>query len=592
MRTLINKVRRRYRNASISGKFFVAYLVVLIIPSIFLTLMMIHYLGNQAKHQAYDKAKSQLSRINVELNNRLASAENVSTICLGQHEFLNVISADMRRDDLKLIKFKQREFRQMESIVRSNPLIEQVSFYVSNPRLYEIWHLIYDYDRRFPDPAYGHRLVAERGSSWEAFSLGKADSLSYYRTVPLFHNTSRIPTVLEVRISHARLLEALNVANSDFPSYLIVEDGRSLGAPPAWLDEIPDDQLRPNGSVRQLHLPSDREVFAIYNPKLRSYIVNAVENGPLLQPIKALYPLIGIATVGLLLLLLIVLRLLTRRIFRRMDRLHDSMVLVSQGNMSAKVYTGLQRGERGDVIDALAGNYNHMLDEISRLMDEAVARELIAKNAQLHALQNQIHSHFLYNALESIRMLAVEAKQAQISDALVTLGQLMRYSLRWRSGIVDLQDELTHIRNYISFINFMEEGSFELEIEVADAYLGYEIPKMSIQPLVENVVQHAADGSGAIHIQIQAELREDRLVLVVRDNGRGIEPETLRQIHMRLRDNKVQRQVDAGLGLENVHRRLLLQFGPGYGLQLTSEAGRYTEVALHLARQDQKVGGW
>lgn len=274
-----------------------------------------------------------------------------------------------------------------------------------------------------------------------------------------------------------------------------------------------------------------------------------------------------------------------------MDRLHESMSMVSRGDMAVKVHTGLQEGESGDVIDALADNYNRMLNEIGRLMDEAVDRELISKNAQLHALQNQIHSHFLYNALESIRMLAVEENQEQISDALVTLGQLMRYSLRWRSDIVELRAELGHINNYISFINFMEEGTFNLVVDIPEPFLTYEIPKMSIQPIVENVVQHAGLGN-PITIRIEATMEEDRLLLRVRDNGSGIGEEELRELRKRLREEKLPRQVDRGVGLENVHRRLLLQYGNSFGLSITSEPGLYTEVCLRLSRQEQEMGGW
>ncbi len=590
---LVNHLRRSYRNASITSKFFIIYLLVLIIPAICLMALMITYLSNSTKSQAYEQAKIQLTLTHDKLNDRLTAAENVSTICLGQHEFLDFISGDMRGNGLQLIKFKNKDFRQMESIVRSNPLVDQVSFYVSNPNLYEIWHLIYDYDIRFPDKTYGNNL-ANTGATWELFSLSGQSSLSYYRNVPLVWGTQKLTTVLEVRISHDRLLRELNLASGDSPFYLLSPDGEWLSANGdmmASVTAISTDQLVPNQTLQQFS-SEDREIFAIYNRKLRTYLITIVDNGPLLQPIRSLYPIIGLATIFLLFILLIALRQLTKRMFRRVDRLQASMSEVSRGNMSVKVHTGLLDGEKGDVIDALAENYNQMLDEIGRLMEEAVDRELVAKNAQLHALQNQIQSHFLYNALESIRMLAVEEKQEQISDALVTLGQLMRYSLRWRSDIVELHVELHHIQNYISFINFMGENCYTLKITVSEQYFNYEIPKMSIQPLVENVVQHANKNGEAITIDISAEPQADHLLLCVRDNGAGIPAPELQALRRRLYGDKPQLQTETGLGLENVHRRLLLQYGPGHGLQITSEVGQYTEVCLYLPRVDREMGGW
>ncbi|MFD1907501.1 sensor histidine kinase [Paenibacillus rhizoplanae] len=123
-----------------------------------------------------------------------------------------------------------------------------------------------------------------------------------------------------------------------------------------------------------------------------------------------------------------------------------------------------------------------MLDEIQRLMTQVVDKQLIAKNAQLHSLHSQINSHFLYNALESIRMRAEVERQPAIAGALVSLGSLLRYSMMWRSDTVTLGEELANIQSYIRFINFMEGGNIELAADLPLKCSAIIFPKCACSP--------------------------------------------------------------------------------------------------------------
>lgn len=243
----------------------------------------------------------------------------------------------------------------------------------------------------------------------------------------------------------------------------------------------------------------DQTYYALYRyiAPLDAYVIDIASRHDLMKGPRSWYLLVVAITSCVLLMMLLLVSYMTRRIFRRLEMVLASMRKVRRGQLDAKIHTGLGDNEPGDEIDYVAVSYNNMLDEIQRLMTQVVDKQLIAKNAQLHSLHSQINSHFLYNALESIRMHAEVERQPAIAGALVSLGSLLRYSMQWRGDTVSLGDELANIQSYIRFINFMEGSCFELRADLPPEVLRYPIPKMCMQPIVENAVHHAAPQGAA-----------------------------------------------------------------------------------------------
>lgn len=341
----------------------------------------------------------------------------------------------------------------------------------------------------------------------------------------------------------------------------------------------------------------DHTYYALYRyiAPLNAYVVDIASHQALMKGPRSWYLLVVAITLCVLLLMLLLVSHTTRRIFRRLDRVLASMRKVRQGQLDAKIDTGLDKNETGDEIDEVAVSYNNMLDEIKHLMTQVVDKQLIAKNAQLHSLHSQINSHFLYNALESIRMLAEVQRQPAIAEALVSLGSQLRYSMQWRSDTVALSEELANIHSYVRFINFMEDGSIELTADLPQEVLRYTIPKMCMQPIVENAVHHAAPSGGSVRIQITVSVENDSLLLIeIRDNGAGVDPEMLSSLQAVLRGDSDSPIVTSknGLGLENVHKRIQLHYGKDCGLWIDSVQGAYTCVTIRLPWENVNLGGW
>lgn len=606
------KMRKLYRNSRISHKLFLAFSIVIAIPAVLVSFLFIRTQEAQLYKDAMAAGSSHVARLNEQLRSRLNMVENASSTVLTQKAFIDFIHGDMRADDLQLVKFRQTTFEQMVNLIRSNGFISELSFYVDNPNLYEIWPEIYHYEK-FEPQHFGVTLREEGGTAYRLFAQRDgAHTLAYYRLVRLQSSPQQFPTIMEIRADHrvvfsdmfedngsaffSVIIDAEHPERSVYdPQHPFARDaGEALGdilfGVHRELDALQQD--RPL-KVRA----GDHTYYALYRyiAPLDAYVVDLASHEALMKGPRSWYAIVLAITLCVMLLILLLVSHTTRRIFRRLDSVLASMRQVRRGRLDAKIALGLGEHEQGDEIDEVAVSYNKMLDELKRLMTQVVDKQLIATTAQLHSLHSQINSHFLYNALESIRMLAEVEKQPAIADALVALGSQLRYSMQWRSDTVSLGEELDNIRNYIRFINFMEGGRIALTANLPEEVLRYAIPKMCMQPIVENAVHHAAVHGGRIRIDITVKVEDNRLLLIeIRDDGTGIDPDILARLQAVLRGESDMAIAAGknGLGLENVHQRLQLHYGGDSGLRIDSKPGAYTSVTLCLPWENANLGGW
>lgn len=611
MNYLLTRMRKLYRNARISQKLFLAFSVMIAIPVILVSFLYIRMQETQLYKDAMSAGNSHVSWLNEQLRSRMDIIENASNTALTQKSFVDFIHSNMLVDGLRLVKFKQNQFEQMQNIIQSNAMISELSFYVDNPNLYEIWPEIYHYQKFWPQD-YWAKLRDEGGAAYRLFSFKDGEhTLSYYRLVRLQGQEKKRPSIMEIRVPHSMFFsDLLQESKGDFFSVLMNESD-----PPQYVynpqhefsqkaGEGLDEIL--GGIHRQLDvLPQespvkikvgDQSYYALYRyiAPLNTYVVDIASHQALMKGPRSWYAFVVTITLCVLLLIMLLVSHTTRRIFRRLDSVLASMRQVRKGELDATIDTGLDKNERGDEIDEVAVSYNKMLHEVKRLMTQVVDKQLIAKNAQLHSLHSQINSHFLYNALESIRMLAEVQRQPAIANSLVSLGSQLRYSMQWRSDTVALREELANIQSYIQFINLMEGGSIMLTADLPQEVLRYAIPKMCMQPIVENVVHHAAPSGGSVCIQITVSVENDRLLINIRDDGEGVDPEMLVRLQGALRGDSDSPIVTSknGLGLENVNKRLQLHYGEDYGLWIDSVQGVYTCVTIRLPWENVNLGGW
>lgn len=238
-------------------------------------------------------------------------------------------------------------------------------------------------------------------------------------------------------------------------------------------------------------------------------------------------------------------------------------------------------------------------EKFSVLFEGMNAIKLTNTHAEYRALQNQINPHFLYNTLEAIRSDAICEGADNIADITEALAKFFRYTISNVNSMVTLEAELNNSETYFAIQNFRFGDKINLKINLDEediSILEYELPKLTLQPIIENVIIHGLEhklGPGTIEIDITT--TEDRLLIKITDDGVGMDEEVLDSINRRLQEISVEglRQGSphkGGIALINVNNRIKLQFGEKYGLRLNSikDFGTSVEVTLPLIKESRR----
>lgn len=232
-------------------------------------------------------------------------------------------------------------------------------------------------------------------------------------------------------------------------------------------------------------------------------------------------------------------------------------------------------------------------DKIHALLNTDQLMNASKRQAQFLALQNQINPHFLYNTLEGIRAEALLAGLQSVASMTEALSTFFRYTISNVENLVTLEQELDNTRNYFFIQQFRFGSRLKLKVEIDDddkeEVLRYRIPKLTLQPIVENCIIHGLEckvGEGLLRLHI--ETTESRLLITISDNGVGMEQDVLDTMHKNLSvrsfDYTKREEHHGGIALVNVNNRIKLLFGEQYGLIVTSRVKVGTDVLITLPR--------
>jgi two-component system sensor histidine kinase YesM len=265
-------------------------------------------------------------------------------------------------------------------------------------------------------------------------------------------------------------------------------------------------------------------------------------------------------------------------------------VILSTKGLAAKkskdLYTilrGLEKVKEGDLnthidissndeFETIGESYNLMIDSLKEQIERNIEMGRLVSFSQTKQLESQFNPHFMFNTLENIRFMCKLDPQSA-SKMVLNLSTLLRYSISNTQEEVTVKEDLVYTENYLSILKYRFNQRFHYVINIPAEVEQCIIPKLIIQPMIENAIKYGFEGKECLLVEVNGYIEDNKLVLQCSDDGAGMKPDTLLKIKKIIGDS-INRSSHSGL--YNIHRRIELRYGEGYGIQITSELGSGT----------------
>ncbi|MBQ7148086.1 MAG: sensor histidine kinase [Pseudobutyrivibrio sp.] len=272
---------------------------------------------------------------------------------------------------------------------------------------------------------------------------------------------------------------------------------------------------------------------------------------------------------------------ITNRIASPITRLSKRVGEIKAGDFEEKEPVEADAVE----IQTLSDGFEEMVGQLNSLILENKKAERRKRHAELELLQAQINPHFLYNTLDTIIWLIEADKKQQSIEMVSALSDFFRFCLSRGKDIITLEEEQKHILSYLSIQKIRYQDRMDYEVQIPESLYCYSIPKLTLQPLVENSIYHGIKlqrekGS----IRVEAIDLGDKIELTVKDNGAGMTPERLEEMR-----NAIENGDKVGFGLRTVHERMQLLYGEEYGLSISSTEGVGTTITAVIPKIEQSL---
>ncbi|URZ07410.1 sensor histidine kinase [Clostridium felsineum] len=604
----IKNVRDFFIKKNLMKKLIITYILVIAVPIMFFSVYTFKSLEVNAKKDAINKHSYELNVEYSDIEKNIYIMRNVLSAVKNNEDVMNYIDPHKSTDLKELIKFNDVTYKEITNLQNNSPNIRQINIFTNNSEVNEIWPLIYSEKRIMGDNWYKNTLDKDGAAYWNINQCDndiKKDSLEDQDNGELIVSLNK-----EIKSQSSKdkgIIRITMLSKNFFPnmfnndklnnSQIFIFNTRTL-------DLITNEN---NIILKRLHF--DRKLFKkfimgklkdskgdiSYSQGNEKYILLYMESPLASDYLICVIPLNNITksvaysrkallseSLLLLLLLSIIIYFVTKIILKRLYLILNSIKQIRTGNLEVDIPV-----YGSDEIGVLAHNFREMMKKIDELIKENIKKEVIGKETELRALKSQINAHFLFNTLENIRVMSLVEGNYVVADSLVSLADMMRYNIKWDNDFVSLNEELNHIKKYISLMTLRYEYCINLHVDINGNFCQLKIPKLIIQPLVENAVNHGLreklrKKDGNIYISVRED--GDYLNLNVMDDGKGMNKDEIHILYEHI-NGKVHEKL--GLGIKNVNDRIRLFYGKNSGVYIEAEKESYSKFIIKLYNKDE-----
>ena len=590
-----SKLRRQswFSRQKLNIKFTIVIGVLLFVPIASLLVLLFANQQSNMNKQAIDSMKYSMAGSAGDVEKTVDLCNTSTQVFLNYRnlgDYLLKLKNGEEIDTIDLVDFYNNDIGMLQNLVNSNPYLYQIRVYADNSDFYEMMPILFTNKRLDQFQWSMDYTSGEWVFNYQDTVFG--DSVN-----PSDHTMGLITNITDYELGKLAVIEVA-VRMEDVFEEIFQSTDRE------WIGLVQNDSMIYSGTsdesfwethkselvegLGELQLERYLEIDFNGHPAIVGILpikdLNATlirirsmeENYASINQIKSYY------VMGLILafiLLIIMVNIMVKLMLRQFYNVLGIIEKIQDGDLEARV-----NNKGTDEMGVLGMQIDKMLDTIERLLQENINRELLMKNSEIKALQNQINAHFIYNVLESIKMMAEIDEKYEISDAVTSLGKLLRYGMRWTTKNVTVGEEIDYIRHYLELANLRFDYDVHLSLNIPDWAFKQQIPKISIQPIVENAIYHGIEDmaeDASIYIKVNQDGRD--MVIEITDSGVGMTTEDLENIQ-----KKITGELEAGggtgngIGLKNVQDRIQITFGEQYGIQILSKEACFTKVSVRL----------
>jgi len=545
----------------------VVYLMVAFISvvSIIFSLISIRYVNN---NMLKDEKNELLANSTIINNNILKKIETIDLIgsYIIDDNYLNTYLKKAYDNKLTLddkLEFLDSNLSGLEGVININENIDYIRVYSTNNQITELLPSFYSSSR------IENLKLSEDG--WlvnyqnNIFSNDKPLVGNFYN----IYNEGKKIAIVEIAINSENIFYENNF---DKTNTVIYNQGFLTPESDPIADILTSEDLIDNEIITK-----DNYLLTInYLSEIDSYIINYKDLDNINKSISQMIIMIIIAIFFIVLFLVLIINYIIKKLFKRFYLVLDGISEISKGNLD-----NLIKVDGSDEITELAIEINSLTESFKQMMQRNIEIEVSDKESRIKALQSQINAHFIYNTLESIKMMAEIEGMYDISDALTSLGKLLRYSMKWSSGLVVLDSEINYIKSYLALAELRFDFAINFEVDFDPQIAEQVIPKMTLQPIIENSIIYASEDND-LKILLRGYYLDNDCILEVTDFGNGMDLDKVISLQNKIENGYNPDAKGSGIALVNIHRRIKVQFGDKYGLKVESVKGEYTKIIINL----------
>lgn len=565
-------IARFFQMKHVNHQIFMLVILTITIPLMVIAAVIFHYSTQALKNEYQDSSTLILNNLSFNIDQYLQSiANNSLNVQMNSQLQLALESSSLgKRELLDNLQYYTQIEKFVSTVEMTIENVDSVQIYASGRVFHSPMFQVYDFDATgFESQEWYLKTLAQKGgiaifgSHMPFHRIGATEPvISIARAINKV-GTRDLLGVMLIDIRLDSLKNILSLSENSNRNFIITDQqgGIIYSSDPAQTDVNASDAY-------VSHVSSPYSGWKVYQiiPK-----AEMTKDARLLRKI-----ILGLALFSLVMAVLFM-YILYRRVTKPVVQLSRQVKLFGMGRFDVDLHS-----RRRDEFGVLYQGIRKMVEDLQSYIERTSITMAQQKVAQYGALKSQINPHFLANALESVQMKAVIAGQREIGEMIGRLGRLFRIHIRTGKETVPLEEELAHIRLYIEVQRMRFGDKIRYVEQIAEGSESVQMLHFSLQPLIENAIVHGLERrSDPGVLQVTTAYDHNDLLIVVKDNGVGMDGEKLQEIREHLTRTS-DTLGEAHIGVKNVHERIQYYFGEQYGIQIDSEPGAGTEVTIQI----------